>query len=214
MNKVLLLALVIVVGMAGVYYVSSQRRVDSFPAVIPVSESPMPSPMVSVEPSAQPSSDLMQLKAGGSSYSDPQGVFGFLYPNDYTIDSQEKGRYVRIFKKGATQKGQTEMYDGVIVSFERVELGGKTLSKWVDDQIQQSTSDGSEITQPKKGTTLNVYPGFTFEVRSLGTSTNVVLQKDLSSPHAVRINFLVADPEGKNYQKEVDAILATVELRK
>ncbi len=208
MSKIL-----IALGLMGIVFLGIRYFALQQSTVLNTEES-TPSPVAQVQPFLQASPDATQLLAGGSSYSDSQGVFGFLYPNDYTIDTQEEGRYTRIYKKGATQKGQTEMYDGVIISFERVDLEGKTLSEWVDDQINQAASNGFATTMPKKEVTLGAYPGFTFAIHSLGTSTTLVVQKAKNSTAAVSVTFLVADPQNKDYQKEVDAIVSTLELRK
>lgn len=217
--KKLLLIVLVCIGI-GLWYSSLQKPTP------PVAQTESPAPTTAeatqsgttqvfgVDQFIQASPDNAYLKAGGSSYSDPQGVFGFLYPNEYVIDHNDGDVYTRISKKGATQKGQTEMYDGIIVVFQRVDLKGKTLSEWVDDQIQLSSTGGSEITQPKKDVTLNDYSGFTYEVRSLGTSSYLVLRKDPNSEFAVSITSLVADPQQKGYQSEVDAILSTLDIKK
>jgi len=168
------------------------------------------------EPIWSPTTDgTDSLSAGGSSFSDPEGVYTFLYPNDYTLDTQNNGQYTRIYKQGPTQRGQTEMYDGVLMVFELIDLQGKSLEDWVDTRIQDSTADGTiEVTQPKTATTLQSYPGFTYEVRGLGSSTHLVVQKDGESNNAVDITFLVADPEGVGFQGEVDRVLSTLELHK
>lgn len=159
--------------------------------------------------------DTSALKAGGSSYTDTQNVFTFLYPNDYKIDHQEGDKYTRVYKNGPTQKGQTEMYDGVIVNFERVDLAGKTLAEWVDTQMKMSQDYGvTEVSPEKKSVVLNGYNGFSYELKGLGTFTNIVVQKDASSPYAVALTTLVADPTSKGFQKEVDMIFSTLELRK
>ena len=82
------------------------------------------------------------LKIGGSSYGDDNGLYSFLYPSEYTIDESDT-KHIRIYKTGPTQTGQTEMYDGVIVVFEVLELGGQSLSDWVDENITSITSDGT-----------------------------------------------------------------------
>lgn len=185
--------------------------------------SPSISPLqISVSPTASAITDefiqadpaeVERLRIGGSSYLDSQGVYSFLYPNDYALDHQEGDKYIRISKRGATQRGQTEMYDGIIVVFERADLAGQGLAAWIDAEIQQVTANGtSQVLQPRKATTLNSYPGFTYQLSGLGDSTYLVLQKDAQSIQAVRVTFLVADPQNKNYQKEVAAILVSLKL--
>jgi hypothetical protein len=121
----------------------------------------------------------------------------------------------RIYKTGATQKGQTELYDGVLLVFEVVDLQGSTLEKWLDTHIQESTADGTlQVTQPKKAVTLNGQPGFVYSTRGLGESTNYIIQKNAQSPQALSITMLVADPENIDFQAEVAAILANISLLK
>jgi hypothetical protein len=156
-----------------------------------------------------------ELMSGGNSYMDPDGVYTLLYPNDYTQDTQGNGQHVRFYKQGATQQGQTEMYDGVIITIETVDLENQTLSNWIDTKIKESTADGTvEITQPKTQTTVNGFPGFTYTTRSLGEATYYVVQKDNKSKNAVVITTLVADPQNVGYQTEVDNTLNTIQLLK
>lgn len=178
--------------------------------------SPTSSPSTAANALASPSSELVaSLRLGGNSFADPKGVFVFLYPNDYVQDSQNNGQYIRIYKIGKTQRGQTEMYDGVNLNFESIALSGKTLEKWVDEHIKSMTADESiEVTQPKKQVTLNGYNGFSYKIRGLGESSYLALQKDANSQFAVSITYMASDPENVGYQKEVDAILSTLELLK
>ncbi len=162
-----------------------------------------------------PAPDVAELRAGGSSYADPGGVYSFLYPNDYELDLQEGGNYTRIFKRGATQRAQSEIHDGALVVFETIDLQGSSLEEYVDTHIQASTASGmSEVVSPKQATALKNYLGFTYELSGLGSTKYLVIQKDPSSSHAVSTIFLVEDPENVGYQTEVNQILTTLELLK
>jgi len=155
------------------------------------------------------------LQQGGSSYSDSKGIFSMLYPNDYVLDLQGNGQYIRITKKGATQRGQTEMYDGVIMVFEPIELKGMPLAQVIDARIAEIKVSGtSELVKDKTPITVGAHSGYEYTIRSLGESTYTVLQKDSNSPYAVSISRLVADPEEVGYQKEVDAIFQTLQFLK
>lgn len=166
-----------------------------------------PSPVVHATP------DTSALLAGGSSYRDTNGVYVFLYPNDYTLDGDDTHK--RISKRGGQQRPQSEMTNGVLMDFESVALKGKTLESWTDDRITEATGQGaSELIEAKKAVTIHGYSGFTYETRGLGTAVSLVLQKSTDSQNAVNITYSVSDPESKNYQSEVDAILSTLELLK
>lgn len=210
MKNIYIVSLTVIVIAVGVLLAFGSRKSSSTNVnTTQVTNTPAASEFISSKP------DTTTLKADGTSYIDTKGVFTFFFPNDYTVDSQNNDQYTRISKRGPTQKGQTEMYDGVIVVFESLDLQGKSLSEFVDTRIQESTADGtSELTQPKKTITLHSYPGYTYEIRGLGTSTYLVVQKNTQSNNAVSITFLVADPENMGFQQEVDTILATLALQK
>jgi hypothetical protein len=159
--------------------------------------------------------DNTELKSGGSSFRELSGIYTFLYPAEFELHTQDGDPHTRISKKGATQMGQTEMYDGILIDFESINLEGKSLEEFVDSRIIEYTNNGiSEVVDAKRATKLNNYPGFTYELSGLGSTRYLVIQKDIQSDSAVSVSFLVADPENKGYQKEVDTILSTLELLK
>lgn len=168
-----------------------------------------PSPLT---PSNDPSQ--IDLGAGGSSYLDKDGIFSILYPNDFTLDTQDI-KHIRIYKRGVTQRPQSEMSDGVLIVFETIDLQNETLGDWVTSRINESTADGTlEVIEPKKSIIQNGYPGFSYALRGLGISKNVVLQKDDKSNHAVVITYSVSDPEQNGYQNEVNKVLSSLKLLK
>ncbi len=200
-----LVLLIVIVGIGAVFLLTKKSNLPSNNAVVTPTEK-----MTEVVPSV----DTRELKAGGSSYREASGAYTFLYPADFILDTKDP-KHIRIYKIGATQRGQTEMYDGVLVVFEVVPLARKNLSDWVDTHITESTADGtSEITIPKKEVKLNNYTGYTYTIRGLGESKNYVFQKDSSSDTAVLISTSVNDPASVGFQSEVDKILSTLEIFK
>jgi hypothetical protein len=183
------------------------------PALAPAT--PTSSPAGIMSPATSPTPDTRELEQGGSSYLDSQGVYSFLYPNNYTLDAPNNDPHVRIYKRGESQRPQSEMSDGVLIALETISLENKSLSSWVDTQIQEATQNqASEVVRAKTTTSLNGYPGYTYEISGLGSSTYTVIQKDPTSPYALSITYLVADPTQKDYQQEVEKILATIKLIK
>ncbi len=157
--------------------------------------------------------DTTQLRTAGSKFQDPQNRYSFYYPTDYQLDIQDS-EHIRLVKRGATQQGQTELYDGALIVFEPLTLKGSALEGVVNTRIQNSLSDGtSETLQPKKAIILNGHPGFSYELRGLGSSTYLVIQKTPTSNFALSITFMVSDPEDVGYHNTVEEILATVELQ-
>ncbi len=168
-----------------------------------------PSPLA---PPNEPSQ--IDLGASGSSYLDEKGIFSILYPNDYTLDTQDI-KHIRIYKRGVTQRPQSEMSDGVLIVFETIDLQGETLENWVNSRIKESTADGtSEVVEPKKSIIQNEYPGFSYALRGLGTSKNLALQKDDKSNYAEVITYAVSDPKQNGYQNEVNKVLSSIKLLK
>ena len=107
------------------------------------------------------------------------------------------------------------MYDGVLLVFEDVNLGNQRLSAYVDQRIKDSTADGTlQVQKQKTSTNINNYPAYTYTTRGFGEATYYVVQKDPTSKNAVVIAASVNDPQQKNYQKEVDSTLATLQLLK
>ena len=205
-NIVLFLILGVLVIVAVVFVKNKSMMSDGDE----VSSSPL-----TTEGSVEASPDInTDLRIGGSSYMDPEGVFTLLYPNDYTLDTQDSV-HPRIYKQGEQQRPQSEMSDGIMIVFETIDLQGKSLEEFVDQRITEATADGtSEVIQAKQATILNGYPAFSYEVRGLGTARYLALQKSPQSNYAVVITYSISDPQQKNYQQEVDAIMSTVEMLK
>jgi hypothetical protein len=207
-----LISIALIIGMS-LFLISRDNKDISG---LPISQTVTPSSQTDTSLSKFPvNSEEDILRAGGSSYRDPQGIYSFLYPSDYTLDTQNDGQYIRVYKRGRTQTGQTEMFDGVIVVFEAINLNSQNLNEWLDARIEESTFDGTlEVIEAKKPIRLNNYPGYTYTVRGLGTSEYIVVQKDTDSSFGVSITLAVNDPENIGYQKEVDAILSTLQIQK
>ncbi len=209
MGKIVIIVILLVI-IAGGYFIYDKSIRPNLPVSV-VTNSP------TISPESGPVVDEAQveaLKKGGLSYSDKKGIFTFLYPLGYTIDEMNGGEYIRIFKKGDTQTGQTEMYDGAIVTFQPLQFTG-SLESYVDSQIELATKDQmGELLTGKKAVIVNGYPGFTYTIRTLGASTYYVLRKDAKSQYGVSISYLVADPQNVGFQKEVDGVISSIEFLK
>jgi hypothetical protein len=209
MGKIAIVVLLIVTIVAG-YFIYTKSIRPSIPSVISDTNPTQSPDSVPVIDEAQ----VEALKKGGLSYSDKKEIFTFLYPLGYTIDEMNGGEIIRIYKKGDTQQGQTEMYDGVIVTFQPQQLTD-SLESYVDSQIEMATKDGTgELTSGKKAVVVGGSPGFTYTIRSLGESIHYVLQKDANSQYGVDITYLVADPQKVGFQKEVDNIISSIKFLK
>jgi hypothetical protein len=195
----------IIIAIGAYFLIPKKSQTTTTP--VPTSES-----MTSTTPA--PTVDNSDLMQGGSSYKDTSGFYTFLYPNDYKLDTSDP-IHARIFKTGATQTGQTEMHDGVLMVFEVVDLGEKTLKTWVDDNIKATTADGTlKVIEPVTAAKINNYPGFTYKTQGLGEAKYFVLQKDGDSKNALVITTSVQDPKNVGFQTDVDKVLSTIQLLK
>ena len=207
MIKKALVVLLIVLAILAVLYFYLNNKND-----IATTENSSQTPNERIE-NANPEA-VSDLERGGSSFSDPDAIFSVLYPGEYKQDTQGENQY-RIYKQGPTQTGQTEMYDGVIINFETIDLGDQSLSDWVDSRITLSTQDGtSELIKEKTEIKVNNYPGYAYTLRGLGEYETLVIQKDSNSDFAVGITTLIADPGDLGFAQEFENILSTITLLK
>lgn len=218
--KKVLITLAVIILISVIYYTYTQGNNRYSSITTPDSQSQTTSeatttPAALAVPLASPTPDITKLKQGGSSYKDPASAYTFLYPNDYQLDPAGADQYTRISKRGATQKGQTEIYDGLIMVFEVVDLQGKTLEEFVDHRLASfASSDIVKVSQPKKAITIGDYLGFSYATEGFGSATDIVFQKDPTSNIAIVATYSVMDPEEVGYQKEVEEVLYTVEILK
>jgi hypothetical protein len=208
---ILVIAIAVGLGAFSMKRAGRQTTPTATPGVSPsvvVGESPTPEQFITSEP------DLSTLRAGGSSYLDPQGLYNVLYPGDWALDTQDAA-HIRVYKSGPSARPQSEISDGALVVFETVDLQGKSLEAFVDARIQEATGNGmSEMTETKRAVMLNNYPGFTYKMRGLGESTYLLVHRTPQSNQAISITYMVVGPQAAKYQQEVDGILSSVELLK
>lgn len=208
MKKILFFTVLVLLIAVFVRYLVSNKSTEQRTDLSPVNSEPTPA---TTEQFIKNIPDTSDLKAGGNSHLSPKGEYLFLYPNDYTIDGDE---YTRIYKRGATQKGQTEIYDGVIVVFQSVNLDGESLAELTRSKIEGLTPEEQPENLSPTPTMLGNYPGFTYEQKGFGSSTHLIVQKNTTSNYALHITFSVNDPQNQNYLNEVHKILSTIELLK
>lgn len=205
MKKTLIpiLAAVVVIGGVSLVWLTQQQTAPGIEAPVVT-----PTPTITLDTSATP----VPSSTSDNTYRDPSGLFTFSYSNDYTLD-QENPQLVRLFKRAETARPQGEITDGVIIVFEPIALGGKTLDEWVDSRITQSVDSGTaEVVQPKTAITYGMYRGYSFEMKGFGDAKYLLLQNSPNSEDALLVTMSVMDPQSRGYQTEVDSILKSIEL--
>lgn len=203
MGKIIL-AILFLIGLTGLgYYLIQQDRQDQIEQMRTSDIAPDDSA------SSATSHTPEEVETEGIRFSDPHNRYTLIYPNDYIQDVQKVNGIVRFYKYGPTQQEDTELYDGVIVTIQTIDLKNENLNEYVDNQIAQTSQNGvAEITESKSKTIVNGYPGYTYSTRSIGEAKNIFLQQNDSS-FAVWITTIVADPGNIGFQSDVDSILNT-----
>lgn len=215
MKQTVIIGVGVLVVVGGLFFLLTTQDNAPAPSSLTETEIETTQPTTTSETvTASPETDTSVLRAGGSSYSHPTYGYTFLYPNEYSIDTEDQ-QYIRIYKRGEAQRAQSEMSDGVLMVFESVDLKEQTLEQLVDARIAQATADGtSEVIKPKQRTVLNGYPGYSYELRGMGSATYLVIQKSPESSSALSITYVVMDPQQLGYEAEVTSVLSTIELQK
>lgn len=134
---------------------------------------------------------------------------GFSLRHDPTLTVVDDGQNgVRLYKWGPTQKGETELYDGILLSIRKV-VTPQGAEAYLADQLQQMTQHGT-ITAPLVQGKLNGLPVQRMEFSGLGDYTFIFVP--VSDTSLIEIAFIVPDPTLAGFRKTVDLMLSTFEL--
>ncbi len=141
-------------------------------------------------------------------YSSDTISFSMYYDPSLTFQEDSKTD-VRFYKQGPTQRGQTEMYDGMIVSIRKVSVddGGQV---YIDDQIEQYKNVGN-ITVPLHEGKLNGISVKEYSASGLGDSTIIFVPVDNRT--LLEVSYMAPDPTNAGFQKTIDLMLSTFSLR-
>ncbi len=135
---------------------------------------------------------------------------GFSLRHDPTLTVVDDGQNgVRLYKWGPTQKGETELYDGILLSVRKVATpqGGEA---YLTDQIQQMTQHGT-ITASLSKDRLNGLSVQRMEFSGLGDYTFIFVP--VGDSHLIEIAFIVPDPTMAGFRNTVDLMLSTFKLQ-
>ncbi len=122
--------------------------------------------------------------------------------------SQRSASDVSFYMLGPTQKGETEMYDGMNISFRKVRFSG-AIADYMQQEEGQFAAVG-QITAPLHDTQLGHVSAKTFNASTQGDFTIIFVPVDDSS--LIEIAYLDPDPGKLGFQKQIDQILATFTL--
>lgn len=180
----------------------TQNGTYGTPTQMPVETEALPTDVAS--PSAETE---VPVPVGWQQYQNPAFGFSMYYPADVQIaDRGPEG--IQAFEQGPTQKGQTEMYDGINVSIKTGSRTGDLMTFVQSEQTriktEPSTIEVGEITQR----TIGPYTGYQFTVRTIGDGTYVYLPKGDDGYYRVVDGTL--DPSNVGFATTVETMISTL----
>jgi len=202
MKKLLILFGGVVVGLVMLAYFLLQ----------PKTAEPAPQQTL-VQETAQPTPTAATIPAGWKTFTSEELGFSFSYPASAEIkyDSTDP-LIVVVFERGANQKGQTELYDGLSVTFQVLPItGDKSFKQQLDAYILDQTSNGIDLVEPVTQTQVNGYAGYQYTLRGLGEYSSVAVELPNQTDY-VAVTNTSADYQGTFYQEQGQQLLSTLRL--
>lgn len=150
-------------------------------------------------------------------YTNTKYKFSFKYPSETEakeITTQSEGNRKVLFavstsKTGATQRQNTEFYDGYSFTVMTVEkLPAETIDNIANEFILSCKNVG-ELTKPLENKIKNGTRGLTFSCRGLGEFTYWLFSASKADNNYFELRIFSEGPDKSNYQKTIDQILST-----
>lgn len=134
--------------------------------------------------------------------------FSVKYDPKMMIRNEAPG-YTSFVLVGPTQKGQTELYDGINFVVQTGIFSTATLREFVDEEIENLKKDGtSRLSEGVISVTVGSKNGYEYKSRSLGEFRQIYLEG--SDKKYAHVTLLLEDPSNAGFQKIVDVMLQTL----
>lgn len=150
-----------------------------------------------------------QIPNNWKKYSNNTAGFSLKYDPTLTV-KEDLQTSIRFYKWGPTQRGQTEIYDGIIFSVQRVDLQ-KGIEEHINSRMSQFKNVGT-ITDPLHDSRVNGALVKEFSASSLGDFTLVFVPID--SRTLLEISYMTPDPTNAGFRKVVELMLSSFSLIK
>lgn len=132
------------------------------------------------------------------------------YPSDFQI-RKDSDKSISFYYHGKTQSLGTEIYDGILVSVMKDELGDGGMSKYIERNMEQTKTMGS-VVKPLTPISINEIGGFTYTAQTLGDYEIIFLPS--GKDEVLVVSYINPDPEKVGYQEIVDDMLSTLKIVK
>jgi hypothetical protein len=141
-------------------------------------------------------------------YADPDLGIALLYEPTLTVE-KDGANGVRFWKWGPTQKGQTEMYDGIIVSFRKTDFSG-SLDSFLATRLKEF-ADAGTVTESLSPRDFNGRPAWSFSSSGLGDFDLTYVPIDADT--VLEISVMAPDPTAAGFEELTKLLLSTVTFR-
>lgn len=134
---------------------------------------------------------------------------GFSIKYDPTLILQESSQTdVRFYKLGPTQRGQTEMYDGIIFSIQKVNTENG-VNEYINSRVEEFKNVGT-ITEPLHNDKLGTIPIKKFSASSLGDFDLIFISLDDKT--LLEISYMAPDPTNAGFKKVAELMLLSLRI--
>jgi len=131
----------------------------------------------------------------------------FDYPNDMEINDKDGG--LRVYKWGPSQAEGTELYDGMVLSFMKVDNTDKLdLEAFAKLELENEIVFESEVVKPLEKITHGLITGYEFTTLGLGESTSFYFSN--SAGEIIRASYFTEDPLEQGFDETMNTILESL----
>ncbi len=137
--------------------------------------------------------------------------FTIEYP-DY-IEVEERNGSVSFIKWGPTQRGGTELYDGISLTVRGLDIATDSSPlEFAQEEIVDAQMLGEVISEIATSTFAN-QEAYVYTVRTLGISSKIVLSLDDNENYdALQITYSSPDPENIGHEEVVEKMLESFDI--
>jgi hypothetical protein len=159
-------------------------------------------------PTPPPASPGGAVPEGWQRLDTPEGGMSLWYPGEMVRD-EAAGGGARLRLMGETQTEGTELFDGIMVVIETGTYEGESFAGFVRDEYDIAIDDPATRVRGDLGeVNVSGRTGYRYVSEGLGTFTHIWVP--LGQNRFGQITYMVADPEGRDYQGMVEAMLASI----
>lgn len=135
-------------------------------------------------------------------------IYSLYHPQKMMV--RDEGNGINAFVLiGPSQKGQTEMYDGINFTVLTGNYETNDFREFVDSEVKKMQSEGTiRVEQGILSVSIGENDGYEFMSRSLGEFRNIYF--DAGNKKFVHVVILLEDPTKQGFDKIVDQMLQTL----